>query len=74
MHVDSRPGARASMPMLVALTAALLAAGGRRSSGSKSCEVVSTWPDGREEVRDCEVLGDKFLAPGTKGRFESCTA
>ena len=37
------------------------------------CIVTSTAVDGTKEGRECYVLSDEQIKPGTKGRFESCT-
>ncbi len=55
---------------------ALAGAAKKRSGGAvvdKDCIVTSTLLDGTEEPRDCYMLTDTEMQPGTKGRFESCT-
>ena len=61
--------------MLVHLVVAALAATKRKASAvpDPDCIVTSTTVDGTEEKRDCYLLSDTEMKPGTKGRFESCT-
>ena len=54
----------------------VIASGAKRRTNavpSTDCIVTSTTVDGAEERRDCFVLAEAELQPGTKGRFESCT-
>lgn len=62
----------ATLAGVVAL-AAFAAAAKKAASGPQDCFVTSTWPDGRTEDRECIVLSDAAMKPGTKARFESCT-
>jgi len=58
------------------VAAATLAAGAAKRGSQKpatDCFVTATYPDGREEPRECFVLSAEASKPGTKGRFESCT-
>ena len=60
---------------LLAVTLALAAGATKRTKAvpSTDCIVTSTAVDGTQESRDCYVLSDSQIKPGTKGRFESCT-
>jgi len=56
--------------------ACLLASVGARKSRPKpsdDCIVTSTFEDGRQESRDCFIMSEEEMEPGTHGRFESCT-
>ena len=56
------------------LLAVLVAAGAaQRRSSSSDCTAKAVYPDGTEEERECTLMNEKQLAPGTKARFESCT-
>ncbi len=58
------------------LTALLAAAQKKGMKPSSDCIVTVTLNDGSTEPRDCYVMeaNSKELQPGTKARFESCTA
>ena len=62
-----------------AASVVLLAVGATKrakQAPSDDCIVTVTLPDGGTEPRDCYVMDGsaKELQPGTKARFESCTA
>eukprot|EP00964_Phaeocystis_antarctica_P124070 scaffold87765_cov62-Phaeocystis_antarctica.AAC.2 len=58
-------GSRAGAPCSVEVVA--LAAVGvsakKAASGPSDCFVTSTWPDGRTEERECQVMSDAQLKP-----------
>jgi hypothetical protein len=63
---------------LLTVSLALGASAARRGAKSAAvadpnCVVTSTSVDGTEEQRDCFLVSDSDMKPGTKGRFESCT-
>ena len=54
----------------------VIASGAKRRTNavpSTDCIVTSTTVDGTEEKRDCYLLSEAEMQPGTKGRFQSCT-
>ena len=58
------------------LASLAVAAGAKRSKNGvplADCIVTSTALDGTEERRECYLMSDSEMKPGTKGRFESCT-
>jgi hypothetical protein len=58
------------------LTTLLVTAQKKGMRPSSDCTVTVTLKDGSTEPRDCFVMepNSKDLKPGTKFRFESCTA
>ena len=54
--------------MLLAVALAVAAAAQR-----DSCTAKAVYPDGSEEERECTLMSERQMAPGTKARFESCT-
>ena len=54
--------------MLLAVALAVGAAAQR-----DSCTAKAVYPDGSEEERECTLMSERQMAPGTKARFESCT-
>ena len=48
---------------VVALAAVGVSAKRVESSGPLDCVVTSTWPDGRTEERECQVLSDAAMKP-----------
>ena len=63
--------ARGFLAGVVALAAVGVSA--KKAEGPSDCFVTSTWPDGRTEERECQVMSDAAMKPSTKGRFVSCT-
>jgi len=65
------------MAVRLVLASLALAAGAKRNKAAgvplSDCIVTSTAVDGTEERRECFLMADEDLKPGTKGRFESCT-
>ena len=51
------------------LAVALAVAAAQRDS----CTAKAVYPDGSEEERECTLMSERQMAPGTKARFESCT-
>jgi len=59
------------------LTALVIGAAKKaKQAPSSDCIVTVTLADGSTEPRDCYIMeaNSKDLQPGTKARFESCTA
>lgn len=55
----------------VFLAAATVAGAAKaKARPATDCIVTATYPDGREEPRDCYLLSTDDVKPGTKGRFE----
>ena len=65
-----------AMAVGLLLTTLLVAAQKKGMRPSSDCIVTVTLKDGSTEPRDCFVMdpNSKDLKPGTKFRFESCTA